>query len=343
MGTEFFWFYDVILAAVLIGMVFLGVKRGFVKMLLSLVSVLVAFIASILISGAVSGWVYESFVEQPLESGISESIDNALGENVVTQLSKVDMSKATINGKTISSLDLKADDAGKITVNLNKLDLSKTGINNIDLTSFGVSADTDFSKINLGTVQFYESDIKNHDVENLMLAKVLSDNIADSDISEQIGNIADKINEALPAIEFSSDTISGIDKSLVNDVVLSVLEVGENPGKAVLDNVIKPVILIPIQTLIFILLFVIILVVLSLIIKATSVVNKIPLIGGVNQLLGGVLGVVQGFIVLFIIVIIVHLAVAVTGNTLIFLNEMTINKSYVFGYVYNLSFLNFLS
>ena len=342
MGTDFFWFYDVILAAIFIGMIFLGVKRGFVRMLLSLVSVVAAFIIALLISDGVSAWVYDSWVEQPLEDSISQSVNDALGDNVVAQLQKVDMSKAQVNGKPISQLDLKADDAGKITINLSDVNISKTGIDKIDLSSFGFDSSQDLTKINLGTVQIYESDLKEHGIEKMMLSEVLSDNIQKSDIAGTVADVINKINEVLPMLGLSEDMLSQIDNTLLSDVVLSVIEAGDNPGKAVLDNIVKPIVLIPIKTLIFLLLFVIILIVLSLIIKATSLINKLPVIGAVNELLGGVMGLLHGVIVVFVIVILVHLVVAFTNNTLIFLNDMTINKSFAFSWIYNFSFLDFL-
>ena len=81
----------------------------------------------------------------------------------------------------------------------------------------------------------------------------------------------------------------------------------------------------------------------AVITATTKIVNKIPLVGGLNQFLGGVFGLLQGVLSLFVIVIVVHLIVSATGNSLIFLNEMTISKSYVFSYVYNFEFLNFIS
>lgn len=56
MGTEFFWFYDVILAAILIGMMFIGAKKGFVRMVLRLCAFAASFVIALMISNGVSGW-----------------------------------------------------------------------------------------------------------------------------------------------------------------------------------------------------------------------------------------------------------------------------------------------
>ena len=83
------------------------------------------------ICDSASGWIYDSFISKPLEQTISTSINDALGDNVVTQIGKIDMEKAKINGKSIDSLELKADKAGKVTVNLGNVNLSSTGISKV--------------------------------------------------------------------------------------------------------------------------------------------------------------------------------------------------------------------
>lgn len=343
MGTEFFWFYDVILAAILIGMMFIGVKKGFVRMVLRLCAFAASFVIALMISNGISGWIYDSFISKPLEQTISTSINDALGDNVVTQLGKIDMEKAKINGKSIDSLELKADKAGKVTVNLGNVNLSNTGISKVDLTSFGVDKNIDYSNINLGSVQIYESDIEKYGIENMILTEVLAQNIKNSAIADSVNEIIDKVGETVPALDLKGKTIEDIDSGTINSVVVSVVQSSGNPGKAVLDNVAKPIVLVPLRTIIFVVLFILIFIILSILIKATSVINKLPLIGQLNSLLGGVAGLLQGLVIVFIVVIIAHMAVELTNNTLIFLNDMTINKSFAFSKIYNFSFLDFLN
>ena len=343
MGTEFFWFYDFILAAILICMMFIGAKKGFVRMVLSLCAFAASFVIALMISNGVSGWIYDSFISKPLEQTISTSINDALGDNVVTQIGKIDMEKAKINGKSIDSLELKADKAGKVTVNLGNVNLSNTGISKVDLTSFGVDKNVDYSNINLGSVQIYESDIEKYGIENMILTEVLAQNIKNSEVADSVNEIIDKVGETVPALDLKGKTIEDIDSGTINSVVVSAVQSSGNPGKAVLDNVAKPVVLVPLRTIIFVILFILIFIILSIIIKATSVINKLPLIGKLNSLLGGVAGLLQGLVIVFIVVIIAHMAVELTNNTLIFLNDMTINKSFAFSKIYNFSFLDFLN
>ncbi|MCH5323775.1 MAG: CvpA family protein [Eubacterium sp.] len=342
MGTVFFWFYDVILAAVLIGMLFLGVKRGFVRMALSLISFIAAFLISLWASEYIADMIYDSFVEDALEKTISDTVNDTLGDNVVTQLAKVDMSKITVGGKSLDELDLTPDGAGKITLTLNDVNVSKTGLQNVDMSVFGYDKTDNLSSINIGTVQIYQSDLQSNSIEDLLLAEVLSDKILDSEAFESVSDVIGEIGEALPMLGISEETLGQADNTLLRDVIISVRNADGNPGKAILDNVIKPVVLIPIRTLIFVLIFVIIMIVLTVIINATSLINKLPLIGKFNEALGGILGIIEGMMIIFIIVIVLHFATAASDNSLVFLNEMTINESYAFSWVYNFEFLNFL-
>ena len=253
------------------------------------------------------------------------------------------MEKAKINGKSIDSLELKADKAGKVTVNLGNVNLSNTGISKVDLTSFGVDKNIDYSNINLGSVQIYESDIEKYGIENMILTEVLAQNIKNSAIADSVNEIIDKVGETVPALDLKGKTIEDLDSGTINSVVVSVVQSSGNPGKAVLDNVAKPIVLVPLRTIIFVVLFILIFIILSIVIKATSVINKLPLIGQLNSLLGGVAGLLQGLVIVFIVVIIAHMAVELTNNTLIFLNDMTINKSFAFSKIYNFSFLDFLN
>ena len=344
MGTEFFWFYDVILIAIIIGMIFLGVKRGFVRMLLSLVSVAAAFIGALIISDGVSSWIYSSFVEQNLKTSITDTINDAIGENAVVQLADVDMDKAIINGKSLASMknSLKADDAGKITIDLSSVDLTNTGIDKIDLTAIGFDKNADYAAVEVGKVQIYESAVKEHGLGNIVLAQIISDRIMNTSFATTIGDVVTSIDETLPFLGLDENMLTQTDNTLLSDIVVSILKSAGNPGQSVLDNIVKPIVLIPMRTVIFIILFIVISILLSFVIKSTSLINKIPLIGTLNEFLGAIMGLVHGVVIVFVVVIILNMIIALTENSLIFLNEATIDKSFVFSWIYNFKFLDFL-
>lgn len=343
MGTDFFWFYDVMLAAILIGGMIAGAKKGFVRMLLGFSSVVIAFVLSLYVSDMVSTSIYTNVIEKPLSDSINNTLTETLGTGFSADLGKIDMSKATVNGKKLSELDLTGDPAGKIELNLDKLDLSQTGIKNVDLTAFGIEKNTDFKEMEIGKVQIFKSDLQTNSIGNMILAETLSDRIQTAPIFRSLNDIMKKIDETAPALGISADSLTQNDNTFITDVVLSLINSQGELGTALLDGVVKPVVMVPIRTLIFVILFAIIMLVLSIVIKKTTIINKIPLIGSMNSFLGGALGIVSGILSLFVVVIFIHLIIVMTDNTLVFLNDLTIDKTYAFKQVYNFNFLDFLS
>ena len=131
----------------------------------------------------------------------------------------------------------------------------------------------------------------------MILTEVLAQNIKNSEVADSVNEIIDKVGETVPALDLKGKTIEDLDSGTINSVVVSVVQSSGNPGKAVLDNVAKPVVLVPLRTIIFVVLFILIFIILSILIKATSVINKLPLIGQLNSLLGGVAGLLQGLVI----------------------------------------------
>lgn len=343
MGTQFFWAYDILFAAVVIGIVFKCWKKGFVATLLGFISIFVAFIGALWLSDGLSSWVYSSFIEAPVEQQINQQVTPYLSDNLITGLQSVDTSKIKVNGKSLDELNLTPDSAGKATLDLSKVDFSSTGIGGIDLSAFGFNSDLDLSAVKIGTVQFTQSELENNDLGELIFSKALASTSLNSSVYELFENIANSFSEALPGImgQFS-DLVSSGDSTALSDVALALLNVNTDVGSSITDSIVKPVVMIPIRTLIFSLLFAIIMVVLGIVIRVTKIINKIPLVGAVNGFLGGILGVAEAFISVCLICIVVQVIIALTGNELIFLNTMTIEKTYVFRYFYNFQFLDFL-
>ena len=343
MGTQFFWAYDILFAAVVIGIVFKCWKKGFVATLLGFISIFAAFIGALWLSDGLSSWVYSSFIETPVEQQINEQVTPYLGDNIITDLQAVDTSKIKVNGKTLDEINLTPDSAGKATLDLSKVDFSSTGIDGIDLSAFGFNGELDLSEVKVGTVQFTQSELENNDLGKLIFSKALASTAQNSSVYEMFEDVANSFSEVLPGVmgQFS-DSVSSGDNTALSDVALALLNVNTDVGSSITDCIVKPVVMIPLRTLIFAIIFAIIMIVLSIIIRATKIINKIPVVGAVNGFFGGVLGVAEAFISVCLICIVVQVIIALTGNELIFLNTMTIDKTYVFKYFYNFQFLDFL-
>lgn len=343
MGTQFFWFFDAAVIVLLLVFVFKGIHKGFVSVLVGVVAMLAAFAVALPVSGVIADAIYSGMIKDAVSDSINEQLGSVFDDNVVTKLKKVDISKAKINGKPLSEINTEADSAGKINLDLSRLDISGTGIKDIDLSAFGMSKDFDYSSVNLGSIEITATEKEEYGIEKIILASVISDNISNGTAFGSITGAINEMAESLPSF------MSGIADSLaseerINDVVISILDTDtEDFAGAITDNVVKPVVLVPMRALIFAILFAIILIVLNILAGLLKGINKIPLIGKINKILGAVAGFAQGAIVIFLVCIFVQVVIALSGNELIFLNTMTIDESLLFKKIYYFEFLDMIA
>lgn len=343
MGTQFFWFFDAAVIVLLLVFVFKGIHKGLVSVLVSVVAMIVAFIISLPLSGTIADAIYDGMIRDAVSDEINEQISNVFDKTVVTELKNVDISKAKINGKPLSEINTETDSAGKINLDLSRLDLTDTGIKDIDLSAFGFSEDYNYASVNLGSIEITSTEKEEYGIEKIILSSVITDNISNDTAFGEVNKAIEEMAQSLPSF------MSGVADSLVteekiNDVVISILDAdSDDYASAITDNVVKPVVLVPMRALIFVILFVIILVVLNILAKLMKGINRIPLIGGINKFLGAIAGFVQGAIVIFLICIFVQVVIVLSGNELIFLNTMTIDESFIFKKIYYFEFLDLIS
>lgn len=344
MGTQFFWIFDVAVAATLIGFIFMGVKKGFVSVLLSLLALVLAFCTALFTSESIAEAIYDNIMSDAITDEVKGQIDGLLGDGLVSELKGVDISKAKVNGRPLSEIITGQDNIGKISIDLSRLDMSETGIANVDLSSLGVSSeDKDFSSVNLGMVEYSLTDVEKYGVDTLILSSVIAEEIKNGTalgtVTDIIDTVADSLPFYVPGSTGEENTGSILEK--ITASAISTVQT-DNLAHRIADDIIKPVILVPMRTLIFAAIFVIIVVAVNLLAKLFKAVNEIPVIGGINKLFGAVAGFVQAAVVIFLVCIFVQVIVSLTGNEIIFLNTMTIDETYVFKYIYYFDFLNFM-
>lgn len=125
--------------------------------------------------------------------------------------------------------------------------------------------------------------------------------------------------------------------------VLSIFISGnkEATATATEEMIIAPVIKGILKVIVFILLLLILKLIIGPISDLFKSVNKIPVIGPVNALLGGALGAVEGAILIYIIALIVRMAIYFTEGSLMFINMDTIENTYVFKWFYDIDLTRF--
>lgn len=345
MGTSFFWFYDILLLAIIAGVTFRGLKKGGVAVIIGTISVIIAFIAAFIGSNALTDMVYENYIDEPLSDYINENVDSVLGENLITDLEKIDMSKAVVGGQFLSSIELKPDSTGKVTLDLSDIDLTETGIENADLSMFGIGEGFDYSLVKVGNVEITESELKNNSIETIVLARVLTTNIKSGSMFEVFENIGEKMSEALPIVfgNYSKEIESG-DSDIIYGLILSVTDFGyETRSEAILSNIIDPIVIVPLRIIFFLLIFIIVSLVLTAIANAAKLINHIPIISSVNELLGGILGFIKAILIILIICIFVRFLISLTNDSLVFINTFTIENTLFFKYIYNFDIFSIMN
>ncbi len=344
MGTSFFWFYDIVLLAVVAGVTFRSIKKGGVGVIISTLAVIIAFIAAFMVSNAISGAVYTNYIEEPLMDYIDETIDGKLGENTFSELDKIDMSKAVVSGQFLGNMELTPDSTGEIILDLSDIDLTETGMENADLTVFGIGEDFDYSLVKVGNVEISENELENRSIESIVLARVLTTNLESGELFTAFKEIGEKISDTLPLV-FGDyyEKISDGNSDVIYNLLLSVTDMGyDNHGKAVISNIIEPIVIIPLRIILFLIVFTVVAIVLEAIANASKIINRIPVISSANELLGGILGLLKAAIIIFVICIGIQFLISVTDDSLVFINTGTIQETIFFKHIYNLDLINLL-
>jgi len=340
MGTEFWWFYDVMTVAIVVGIVYKCTRKGFMSSIAGFIGTAVSFIAALLISGSLAGTVYDNFVYEGIAEKINFTSESKTGtaEMAFLGLRNIDMSKALVSGKPLGELNLEPDDAGKVVRDL-EVDLSNTGIDKAKLNFFGVdTSKTDFKDIKL-KIEVKAHELEETDIGTIILAKTVSNQMLKT-ADKSHGQLKDMMEKVVPG--YSKATEGSVD--LVAKMLVAVIKDKDKSYdlKAVInENLVRPTLIVPIRALIFALAFALIEVVFSLIVKSLGLVSGIPVIGTVNTILGAALGIFEAAVALFVVSIGVGLLISLTGDNIIFLNTMTINNTKIFGYIYRMEFLNF--
>lgn len=113
----------------------------------------------------------------------------------------------------------------------------------------------------------------------------------------------------------------------------------DNVSTVITDEVLSPIITALVQTIVCVILFFIFITIVRLISGMFQGFYAIPIIGPINSLLGGVLGIIQAIIILLIISSVCHMAISLSANGLEYFNTDIIEKTFIFKLIYNLKFI----
>ncbi len=343
MGQEFAFVFDIIVIATLIGLIFVGIKKGFARILIELISLTVSIVLAFFISEPITNAIYENFIEEPLENTIEEQIGGTVELVDIAPFgdTELDYGKIRISDVPVTDVEPNFEGTGAAVMDLSDVDFSESGIENLNLGLFGIKEDEDFSSVNAKTASFTMTEIDKYGLGKLVTAHYLATCTVKSPISVGMGAMIDAVKNALPMI-FTDTGAESLSVSSVRTVILAMIDTKSSAKTALMDGIISPACIIIIRVIIVIILFTVFMAALSLIARGAGLINKIPVLGKVNSFLGGIAGLCEAAVIIVLICLLTRLIASIFSGNVILFNDTAINSTFLFKYIYNLDFLSFM-
>jgi|GEM_PF-2861752 len=165
------------------------------------------------------------------------------------------------------------------------------------------------------------------------LIEVISVKMATGTAGEIIEKLSSGFVGTLLKISGSSDKLT---------FYLDAAKSGSSAASLIVDNILKGPVLVAVKAVFFVITFVIVRIAARIIIKITDVINKLPVIGSLNKLLGAVVGFAEGFISCYIAVYIFSFFIGLFGVKSAELTQQAITHSYLYRFIYNTNLINYL-
>lgn len=341
MGEEFSIAFDIAVIAIPAVFAFVGLKKGFAKVVLGLISTIAAFACAMALSGPIADAIYKNHVEKPIEEQISGAAD-VFSDITLGNISDIDFAKVKINGTAAGETALDYAGTRKTVVDLSKLDLSGTGITKADLQKIGITDEVDLKALNAKTVELSMDDVQKYGLGKLAVAQYIAVNLIQQPRMKDFNSIAEKVSKYLPSISGSASADStGV--SAIRSITLKMFDTKDNFKGAVMNGIIKPNCTMFIRTVAFGIIFFLINLALRIVTAAVKLIDKVPVIGKVNSLFGFILGLAEGIIAVFVVCLAIRLVVSVCSANSILFNQTAIDSTFLFKWFYNFDFLNFLN
>jgi len=342
MGSQFAMAFDLILVAIVVLMFFAGWRRGLANMVLGFAAAIVAFIAAMLLSVPIAEAVYNNYVEEPLTEKIDEAVDNSFSSLSLDSFSEVEFASVYISGTAADTIEPDYQGRDSAVIDLTNVDFSTIGLNTEDMEFLGLEPTFNLSSVNLKTAEFSKSDVEKHGLGKLAVAQFISVSMIEKGALSEFNKFIELVDSYIPGKKALTGSDS-ITVSYVRTLVLGMMDSKESLMNTVMTGFVRPNCVIVIRTAAFVLIYAIVFAIMKLIASASKLIDKIPVVGDINSLFGGIAGAVEGILIVFIFCLGARLVVSVLdGNAMIF-NQETIDNTFIFKHIYEFDFLNFLT
>lgn len=344
MGSEFFWFLDIAVIGILAANLYRGAKKGAVAVLISAVAAIIAFIFAFAFCGVISEKIYDSFIRSNVEDYMSEKLGDSINKEMIKGLSETDMSEAIVNGTYLRDIQITYDDKRHADLDMSVVDLTRTGVQYADLSGFGIDEYFDWSYVKLGHLDVTDTEVNKYGLGNIVLARIIASNFTSKTVTRAFTDIGDRLSDTIsPSLRSLGSDLSSGSTDAAYSFIVSILTVADQTfGDRIMDDIITPTVMIPLKAIVFCILFSLVMLILGIAANATKVINKIPVISSVNGAVGAILGLAEGLVIIVLLCIIIKLLTALCGDSLVFLNRNTIEKTYLFRIFYSFDPLSLL-
>ena len=285
---------DVALIAVIVVSVFHYARKGFVAGLMDLVGNLASLALAWVVSGKLSPTVFENFFKSGLIEQTARTIQQQGGVNLSVIL---DGLSGILPQKFIDDITASAAGLMDLVGNLASLALAWVVSGKLSPTVFE---------------NFFKSGLIEQTARTI----------------QQQGGVN---------LSVILDGLSGIlPQKFIDDITASaagMLDSGApDIAQQVVEKIIAPLVVPLITVVVFFATFVLCRVVIAFLVTVLTNINKIPLLGGVNRILGVCIGVVAGFINVLLILCLLWAVVVITNGNLPFVNDSSLSGSYFYSF-----------
>lgn len=146
--------------------------------------------------------------------------------------------------------------------------------------------------------------------------------------------VTEKVQQAVTETGTGLDgTLQGLDflPEALRETLTGLVETAGTGLSDQIGTLLEPVILPLVQVLVFVVLCSVLRIVVALLVRLLQCINVVPLVGGVNRLLGLVLGLCTGAVDCWLLALALWFLVGVTGGRLSWLNGYILSQSVGYG------------
>lgn len=341
MGQEFSFAFDIAVVVLLAIFAFAGLKRGFTRVVLGLVSTVAAFGVAMLLSAPIARLIYKTHVEASIEERIDDATNEVFSDLTLGDIPDMDFDAIKLSGTPVGEFELNYAGTRKAVVELSDIDMSETGITAEDLAKIGVTGEIDLSSLSGKTAEFTMDEIERYGLGRVTAAQYIAVNLAKNPALQSLGDIIEGAGSILPTAVLNAEA-DGTGVSALRTITLRMFDSRGSFRNAVMGNIIEPNCILVIRTLVFVIIFILVNLALRIVAAAAQLIGKIPVLGKVNAFLGLVLGIVEGLLAVFVVCLVTRMIVSLCGANSILFNQTAINSTVLFKTFYNFDFLNFL-